>query len=314
MRLVFLGTGDIALPSFQALLDSEHELVGLISQPDKPVGRKQVLTPPKIKTLAQKAGVEVWQPERVGSAETLECLARWNAEVIVVMAYGQILPQALLDLPSLACINLHASLLPKYRGAACIQAAIKEGETHTGITVIHVVKKLDAGEIICAHEIEILPGETGGALHDRLAELAPLAMNDALEMLEAGTAPRVSQDLEQVTYIGKLLRKDGELDFSQSASALARQVCAYDPWPGTYAVLNSGGRLKIFPPVEVDERGGTQGQILAIEEGRILVAGGEGSLWIEGLQPEGSRRLLARDYLNGAPLAVGEQWFLARNT
>jgi methionyl-tRNA formyltransferase len=226
-RLVFLGTGDIAVPSFSVLLD--RNLVGLVTQPDKPVGRKQVITAPPIKTLALEHGVRVFQPKKVSDSGFLAELKSLEPDIIIVMAYGQILSQAFLDIPRVACINLHASLLPKYRGAACIQAAIDAGDSHTGITVMHVVKALDAGDVILQREILIGRDETGGSLHDRLAELAPGAMLEVIDRLMDGTAMRTPQDPAQVSYIPKLMRSDGEIDWSMSAQALERRIRAYDP-------------------------------------------------------------------------------------
>jgi len=314
LRIVFMGTGDIALPSFQSLLDADegqdrYKLVALVTQPDKPVGRKQLLSAPAIKQLALARGIEVMQPERARDKGFLAALAALQPDVMVVMAYGQILSQALLDIPSMAIINLHASLLPKYRGAACIQAAIDAGDSHTGITVMHVVKALDAGDIILKKETPIGSQETGGELHDRLAELAPEALSEALAQLAAGTAQRIPQDENQVSYIPKLMREDGELDWSQAATALERRIRAYEPWPGTSTSFQDKKgrlrRLKIFPQVRVDGSAGKPGEVLAIE-GVFRVACGEGSLEIECLQPDGSRRMSAAEFMLAKPLEVGD--------
>jgi methionyl-tRNA formyltransferase len=316
LRIVFMGTGDIALSSLRSLLvpddgaesgaQSEptfYELIALVTQPDKPVGRKQVLTAPAIKELAQDHGIPVMQPESAREKSFLEALEAMQPDVIVVMAYGQILSQALLDIPSVACINLHASLLPKYRGAACIQAAIDAGDSHTGITVMHVVKALDAGDIILKRETPIGEYETGGELHDRLAEMAPEALHEALSQLANGSAQREPQDREQVSYISKLMREHGEIDWTQS------RIRAYDPWPGTStAFVDNKGRqrrLKIFPQVEVSEQGGKPGQVLGTD-GLLTIACGQGSLVIESVQPDGSRRMSAADFLMGNALEVGD--------
>jgi len=299
MRVAFLGTGEIAIPSLRRLIAEGLKPVVLVTQPDKPVGRKQTLTPPAIKVIAQEAGIPVLQPEKARDA--IDELAALDLDLMVVMAYGQILPQKLIDLPKLACLNLHASLLPKYRGAACIQAAIEAGDAETGITVMHVVKQLDAGDIILAKAIPIGPGETGGELHDRLAELAPDAMWQAIGQLAAGTATRTPQDAARVSYIGKLDRDHGRLDFSRSAAELERAIRAYDPWPGTYAVLQEGGkerRLKVFPPVEVLDAGPPAGE-WNFSDGQLVVGCGQGALRLSEVQPEGSRRMKAEDYLRG---------------
>lgn len=308
-RIVFMGTGDIALPSFSSLMGMDAaEVVALITQPDKPVGRKQILTSPAIKELALANDIPVIQPERAREKSFILELTALKPDVIVVMAYGQILSQQLLDIPSIACINLHASLLPKYRGAACIQAAIDAGDRHTGITVMHVVKALDAGDIILKKEIAIGEQETGGELHDRLAEIAPAALTDAMTQLANGSATREPQNENLVSYIPKLMREDGEIDWTQSAEALERRIRAFDPWPGTSTSYTDkkgrARRLKIFPQVNVSEQTGKPGEILSTDS-VFCVACGEGSLEIASLQPDGSRRMDTSDFMLSSPVMVG---------
>ena len=202
MRIVMMATGDIAIPSFN-LLAASGELVGLITQPDRPVGRHQTLTPPRIKVCAQEAGVPVFQPERMRDAEAVAQLRALEPDLVVVMAYGQILSQEVIDVPKIACINAHASLLPRHRGAACIQAAIEAGDDETGITIMYVVKKLDAGDIICSSSIPLRGTETGESLHDDLAELAPNTLAEAIDMLRNGTVDPLEQDESVMTYAPK---------------------------------------------------------------------------------------------------------------
>jgi methionyl-tRNA formyltransferase len=299
MRLIFIATGEIALPAFRHLLEHGPRPVALVTQPDKPTGRHQTLTPPAIKVEAQAAGIPVFQPEKIGDIAAE--LAALEPEVLVVMAYGQILRKNILTLASKAIINLHASLLPKYRGAACIQAAIDAGDRETGITAMHVVRELDAGDVILAKSIPVAADETGGSLHDRLAELAPAVLAETLEKLAAGTAPRVPQDAAASSYISKLERDDGRLDWSQDAAALERRIRAYDPWPGTFTLATEDGRakrLKIFPPVTVLDQHLSPGEI-STAEGRLVVGCGTGALCLETVQPDGSRRMSAADYLRG---------------
>lgn len=299
MRVAFFGTGEIAIPAFRRLIEQGPKPLLLVTQPDKPVGRHHVLTPPAIKTVALEAGIPVLQPEKV--REILEEFAAYEIEVMVVMAYGQILPTKLIKLPTTACINLHASILPRWRGAACIQAAIEAGDAETGITVMHVVKQLDAGDMIVTHRTPIAADETGGMLHDRLAEIAPEAMSEAIAQIADGNATRTPQDPAQVTYISKLEREHGRLDFSKSAAELERQIRAYDPWPGTFTVVSDEGkerRLKIFPPVVVIEKDLPRGELI-VEDGALLVGCGSGALQLSEIQPEGSRRMAVQDYLRG---------------
>ena len=302
MRLVFIATGDIALPSFRHLLKHGPRPLALVTQPDKPVGRHQTLTPPAIKVEAVAAGIPVLQPEKIGDAAGE--LAALDPEILVVMAYGQILRKNILTLASKAIINLHASLLPKYRGAACIQAAINAGDSESGVTAMHVVRELDAGDMILSKAIPIAADETGGTLHDRLAELAAEVLAEALEKLADETAARVPQDATLASYIPKLERDDGRIDWSQPAAAIERRIRAYDPWPGTFTTAIEGGkekRFKIYPPASVREGGLAPGEI-STEGARLIVGCGEGVLEITSVQPEGGKRLSAADYLRGRSL------------
>ena len=304
MRVAFLGTGEIAIPAFRRLIERGPRPVLLVTQPDKPVGRHHTLTPPAIKTVAAEAGIPVLQPERIRDIQ--DELAAYELDLVVVMAYGQILSTKFIELPSVACINLHASLLPRHRGAACIQAAIAQGDAETGISVMHVVRALDAGDVILTKSIPIHPDETGGQLHDRLAELAPDAMSEAIARLVSGNAPRMPQDESQVSYISKLERDDGLLDFTRPAIELERIIRAYDPWPGTFMhVLENGKprRLKVFPPTQIIEQPLLPGAI-EITDGEMIVGCTGGALKLEVVQPEGAKRMSVSEYLRGR-LPVG---------
>jgi methionyl-tRNA formyltransferase len=299
MRLLFIATGDIALPTFRHLLVNGPRPLALVTQPDKPTGRHQTMTPPAIKVEALAAGIPVYQPDKIGDIAAE--LAALDPETVVVMAYGQILRKNILNLGSKAIINLHASLLPKLRGAACIQAAIDAGDMETGITAMHVIRELDAGDMILAKSIPIAPDETGGSLHDRLADLSPVVLREALEKLTDGNAPRIPQDNAASSYVSKLEREHGKLDWTQDAVSLERRIRAYDPWPGTYTVAIEGGnekRLKIFPPTCVVDLTLAPGAI-SITDGQLTIGCGTGSLRLESVQPDGSRRMSAADYLRG---------------
>jgi methionyl-tRNA formyltransferase len=281
MRLVFMVTGEISEQTFANALASDHEIVGLVTQPDRKVGRKQVLTAPRVKV-----------------ADALEQIRAWDPEVIVVMAYGQILPQSLIEIPARAIINLHASLLPKYRGASCIQAALKNGDAETGWSVIHVVKKLDAGNVILQQPFPIGESETGGELHDRLAEAGPAACRAALELLEKGDVAGTVQDESLQTYAPKLGRENGHLDWSKSALELERLIRALHPWPGTSTRLGKK-RLKVFPPVTLASGSGTPGAVLEVRDDGLEIACGSGSLIVGEVQLEGSRRMLGSELARG---------------
>ena len=317
MRTVMMATGDIAIPCFQSLLGT-GELVALITQPDRPVGRHQQLTPPAIKLRAEEAGVPVYQPESVRTPEALAQLRAWEPDLVVVMAYGQLLSQDVIDVPGVACINVHASLLPRHRGAACIQAAIEAGDDVTGITIMHVVKKLDAGDIICQERLPLKGTETAETLHDDLADLAPRPLLQAIEMLKAGNAPRDEQDESLMTYAPKLQRADGRIDWNQPAFQVARKIRAYHSWPGTfthYPSVKSGSdkALKIFPPVDVfpnvSKSAETRpGMVLsATADGLIVSCGGVhgGAIRISTLQPPGARKMNVESFFAGHKIIPG---------
>lgn len=317
MRIVMMATGDIAIPCFHALLDS-GELVALVTQPDRPAGRHQELTPPAIKLHALKAGIPVYQPESVRDPAALEQLRLYSPDIVVVMAYGQLLSQAVIDVPRVACINAHASLLPRHRGAACIQAAIEAGDDETGITIMHVERRLDAGDVICRAVMPLRGTETAESLHDDLAALAPQPLMEAIAGLKAGTAPREPQDESLMTYAPKLTRPDGIIDWEQPAFQVARKIRAYHSWPGTFTLYPSVKRgvdmpIKIFPPVDVyasipkpeDDR---PGMVLeADSDGLIVSCGGRhgGAVRINTLQPQGKRKMNVESFFAGHKMMPG---------
>jgi len=310
-----MGTGDISLPSFEALLASDHDVVGLFTQPDKPVGRKQVLTPPKIKVVAEEYGVPVWQPIKLRGSDELAAIEELAADIIVVMAYGQILPKRVIDAPAIACINLHASLLPKYRGASCIQGAIDAGDAETGISVMHVAPALDEGDVILQHRLEIKPEHTGGVVHDLLADVAPVALLEGLAKLVDGSAQREVQDDSVSNYAPKLMREDGQIDWKMSAEQIERRIRAYDPWPGTSTKFTEAKgkakgkvkRMKIFPQVTIDSTvSGQPGEVLELSRNGLVIACGGGALRCQNIQPEGSARMTAEQFATGGRMEEGD--------
>jgi methionyl-tRNA formyltransferase len=299
LKLAFIATGDIALPTFRHLIERGPKPCLLITQPDKPVGRSQSSTvPPEIKTLALNHRIPVWQPEKIG--EVADELTDLNPDFIVVMAYGQIIGKAVRKAAKKAIINLHASILPKYRGASCIQSAIANGDAETGITIMHVIRELDAGNIISVKKIAIGRQETAGELHDRLADLGPATLSEALEILAKDPRAGTQQDPAQVTYAPKLLREDGRIAFSQPAEAIERIIRAYHPWPGTFTEVPVKGktkRLKIFPPLKIRVHPLPCGE-LGIYESELLIGCGEQSLALSEVQPEGSKRMPSASFAN----------------
>ena len=305
MRIVFIGTGEIGVPTLQALLrSSEHRVTGVVTQPDKPAGRTQQIEPPPIKRALAGTKMSILQPVRIKGREAIEEVRTLRPEAIVVMAYGQILPRDLLEIPPVACLNLHASLLPRWRGAAPIQAAIAAGDPETGITVMYMAEGLDTGDILLEREIEILPTDTGGSLHDRLAQIAPEALLDALQMLAKGNAPRITQDNARATYAPKLTRDDGKIDWSEPAEIIERKIRAFNPWPGAFITISTNGtrNLKIFSATVVDF-GGEPGEILR-SQNELVIAAGKSALSLGEVQLEGKRRMSANEFLRGHAIKV----------
>lgn len=296
MRIVFIGAGEIGVPTLQALLKSAHEVVGVVTQPDKPVGRSQLIEPSPIKKALSETEIAVLQPARIKDRQAIEEIRALKPDVIVVMAYGQILPRGVLEIPKIACLNLHASLLPRWRGAAPIQAAIAAGDRSTGITVMYMDEGLDTGDMLLQRTINILPSDTGGALHDRVAGVAPEALLESLDLLAKGKAPRTPQDNASATYAPKLKREDGKIDWSEPAEVIERKIRAFNPWPGAFMKLD-GRNLKMFSASVVD-LSGKPGEILRSEK-QLVVAAGKGALSIGEVQLEGKRRMSASEFLRG---------------
>ena len=296
MRIVFIGAGEIGVPTLQALLKSAHEVVGVVTQPDKPVGRSQLIEPPPIEKALSGTKIPVLQPARIKDRHAIEEIRALGPDAIVVMAYGQILPRGVLEIPKITCLNLHASLLPRWRGAAPVQAAIAAGDRSTGITVMYMDEGLDTGDTLLQRIINILPSDTGGALHDRLAGVAPETLLESLDLLAKGKAPRTPQDNSLATSAPKLKREDGKIDWSEPAEVIERKIRAFNPWPGAFMKLD-GRNLKMFSASVVD-LSGKPGEILRSEK-QLVVAAGKGALSLGEVQLEGKRRMTASEFLRG---------------
>jgi methionyl-tRNA formyltransferase len=308
MRIVFIGTGEIGVPTLRALQKSEHELVGVVTQPDKPVGRAQKITAPPIKKALtgetpnarpvedSPRRARTLQPARIKDREAIDQISALAPDIIVVMAYGQILSRAVLEIPRIACLNLHASLLPRWRGAAPIQAAIAAGDRETGITVMYMDEGLDTGDILLQRKIDISLSETGATLHDRLAQIAPKALLESLRSLAAGNAPRIPQDQALATYAPKLNREAGRINWNETAKGIERKIRAYNPWPGAFTDFEDR-KLKIFSASVVDLPG-TPGAILR-KDNELVIATADHALSLGEVQLEGTRRMSAAEFLRG---------------
>ena len=302
MKIVFMGTPDFSVNALENIVKAGHDVVGVITQPDKPKGRggKMQYTPVKEKAL--ELGLDVYQPQRVKETEFIEKLKEMNPDAIVVIAFGQILPKAILDMPKYGCINVHASLLPKYRGAAPIQWSVIDGEKETGVTTMYMNEGLDTGDIIDKVVVPIDKKETGGSLFDKLAiEGGKLILKTLIE-LENGTAVRTPQDDSKSNYAGMINKQLGKIDFNKSANEIERLIRGLNPWPSAHTKMD-GKTLKIWDAdVDDSENDSAPGTITEVGKDFIRVATGKGSLKILELQLEGKKRMKTRDFLNGAKI------------
>ncbi|GAA5068543.1 methionyl-tRNA formyltransferase [Lysobacter panacisoli] len=301
MRIVFAGTPDFAVPCLRAAAQ-RGEVVAVYTQPDRPAGRGRELTPSPVKREALLRGIDVVQPENFKSVVSKDALRALQPDLMVVVAYGLILPQSVLDIPTYGCWNVHASLLPRWRGAAPIQRAIEAGDARSGVCLMQMEKGLDTGPVLLSQALDIGDNETGGQLHDRLSQLGAQVLADGLGLLRAGIRPVPQpQPEEGVTYAHKLDKAEARLDWSQPAVALANKVRAFNPWPMAEAVV-AGERLRLHGAVALDEgHDATPGTLLRASRDGLDVACGRGVLRIRVLQRDGGKAVTAADYLNGRP-------------
>ncbi len=305
LRAIFLGTPEFAVPSLEALR-ADADVLAVITQPDKPKGRGRHVAAPPVAEAARAAGWRVLQPARLKTPEVLETLTALRPDVLVTVAYGKIIPKEILNLPPLGCINVHPSLLPKYRGASPIQAAIREGERETGVTIMYQSVELDAGDIILQRTVPIAPDDTTRSLEATLARVGAEALTEALRLVAERRAARVPQDAAQASYVPRLRKEDGAIDWSQPAEKLSNFVRAMDPWPSAYT-WHHGQLLKVWR-VAVVQADGRPGTVTAIRPGEgFVVATGRMGLLVQEVQPEGRRRMTADEYARGAHLRVGDR-------
>ena len=306
MRILFMGTPDFAVPSLEALIREGHQVCGVFTQPDKPKNRGMKLQAPPVKVCAQAHDIPVYQPVKLRDGAALALIQELAPELIVVAAYGRILPDDILAAPPKGCINVHSSLLPAYRGAAPINWAVLNGDKETGVTIMHMAHDLDAGDIISQAATPIDPDETVVALHDRLAELGAELLVDTVARIAAGTAQRTPQDHEKATLAPMLSRELSPMDFTRTARQLHDQVRGLIPWPAAVTTLGDK-RCKVFSTVVLDQKtDAAPGTVLTAGKEGLTLACGEGTvLGIVELQPDGGKRMKAVDYLRGHPIPVG---------
>lgn len=317
LRVVYMGTPDFAVPALEALIDSHHEVVGVFTQPDRKSGRGKKVRRPPVKKVAEEAGVPVYQPKRVKkNDEAYQTLVDWQPDIVVVAAYGQILPERILEVPRLGCVNIHASLLPKWRGAAPINWAIVHGDEKTGVTIMQMDVGLDTGPMLAKHEVDIPAEMTAQELHDRLAELGRETIVDSLDKLAAGELEPTPQDDAESSYASMLSKEDGRIDWTKSGAAVANHIRGFNPWPGAFAFHEQDGdqqRIKFHRarPVEGPSQGeGEPGKVLEADasSGRLVIACGEGAIDVVEVQAPGRKAMSARDFLNGYEISEGDRF------
>ncbi len=305
LRIIFMGTPDFAEATLKALIDGPDEVVAVITQPDRAKGRGKKLTPPPTKVLAEAVGIPVLQPTKIKTEDFRNGLLSYQPDLIVVTAYGRILPKALLELAPMGCINVHGSLLPKYRGAAPIQWAVINGEKETGVTIIQMNAGMDTGDILLSAKIGIYPDETTGSLYDKLAVLGSATLLTAIQGLQEGTITPVPQDHSLATVAPMLKKDDGLIDWHKDAAEIEHLIRGLDPWPSAFCFL-SGKRLRLFHPEIVHQDSDQQpGTVLVADKRGIAIACGRNTLLAKEIQPEGKKRMAVESFLCGHPLAAG---------
>lgn len=301
MRIVFMGTPDFAVPCLARLIADGHEIAGVFTQPDKPKGRGYKLAPPPVKELALAHNLPVFQPEKMRDGTALAMLQGLAPALLVVVAYGKILPKEILDLPSYGCVNVHGSLLPNYRGAAPIQWSVLNGDALAGVTTMYMAEGLDTGDMILARSTPIGENETSGELYERLAEIGAESLSETVARIAEGNAPRTPQDDALSCYAPMLTKELAKIDFKKSAREVHNLIRGMNPWPIAHTVMD-GKLLKVYRAV-LASGSGVPGTVL--EDKKLVVACGEGAVELLEIQTEGSKRMLAVDYLRGHPVARG---------
>ncbi|WP_197076577.1 methionyl-tRNA formyltransferase [Domibacillus indicus] len=298
--IVFMGTPDFSVPVLERILKDGYTVLAVVTQPDRPVGRKKILTPPPVKAAAMKHGLPVLQPEKLSKSSELDEIIRLKPDLVVTAAYGQLLPNALLEAPEFGCINVHASLLPELRGGAPIHYSILQGKKETGITIMYMAEKLDAGDIISQKAVIIEEKDTTGTLHDKLSVVGAELLSETIPSIINGTSRRIPQEESQATFAPNIRRSDEKIDWIRPGEELYNQVRGLCPWPVAYTTLD-GGVIKVWKSEKVPGASGRPGTILSIEEDGIVTATGSNTaLKITELQPAGKKRMSARDYLRGS--------------
>ncbi|MBO5372732.1 MAG: methionyl-tRNA formyltransferase [Lachnospiraceae bacterium] len=305
MRVIFMGTPDFAVGTLEEIIKAGHDVVLAVTQPDKPKGRGKAMQAPPVKECALSHGIEVYQPNRVRKTECIEYLAKYQPEIIIVAAFGQILPKEILDMPKYGCVNVHASLLPKYRGAAPIQWSVINGDTVSGVTTMRMDVGLDTGDMIEKAEVVLAEDETGGSLFDRLAEVGAKLCVHTMKCIEEGTAVYTPQKEDEATHVGMISKQLGNINWEESAAVIERLVRGLNPWPSAYTKLN-GKTLKIWKAA-VEEGGNAQlaGTVCTVNKKELKIQTGDGILSLQEVQLEGKKRMDVEAFLRGYEIEEG---------
>lgn len=304
MKIVFMGTPDFAVNGLEALLNAGHEITGVFTQPDKPQGRKMVLTPPPVKVFAENNGLKVFQPTSVRTDEAFQLLKSLEPDLIAVVAYGKIIPENILNLPKYGCVNVHASLLPRHRGASPIQTSILLGDKVTGVTTQQMDIGVDTGDILLADKCDILPTDNFETLHDKLAVMGAKLLVDTVEGLEKGTIVAQKQPEDGVTHASIITKEMGQIDFNKTACEIDCLIRAFTPWPSAYFFMN-GKRVKVISATLGDKTSKPAGTVIDTKNALVVACGEGTSLVFNELQPEGKGKMTAKALLNGYPVEIG---------
>lgn len=306
MKVVYMGTPDFAVGALEAIVNAGHEVVLVVTQPDRQKGRGKEVQYSEVKKVALKYNLPVFQPEKIKTPEAVEELKKYEADIFVVAAFGQILSKEILEMPKYGCINIHGSLLPKYRGAAPIQWAVIDGEKVSGVTIMQMDEGLDTGDILFTKEVKLEEKETGASLFDKLAKEGADLVVEALEKISKGEVHPVKQNSEESTYAKMLTKEFGKMDWNLTAKELEQRIRGLNSWPSAYTYYH-GKTWKIWEADVVEREGGIPGEITKVEKDGFVVACKEGALRITSVQPEGKKRMSVKDYLLGHSISVGEQ-------
>lgn len=305
MKVVFMGTPDIAVPCLQKIIDEKHEVLAVVTQPDKPKGRGKKMAMPPVKELAVENNIDVYQPIKARDEEFIKTIKEINPDIIVVVAFGQILPKELIDIPKYGCINVHVSLLPKYRGAAPINWVIINGEEKTGVTTMYMDEGLDTGDMILTKEFKLDDKITAGELHDKMMVEGAEVLKETMDLIEEGKAPRTPQNHEEFTYAPIMDKELGHVDFNKSSREIHNLVRGVNPWPSAYAIYNEG-KMKIWETEVLEEKSSKQpGTILKTDKSGIKVSTNDGVILIKEIQMPNKKRMAVSEYIKGNSIEEG---------